>query len=219
MIFLAGGSRGVGYEIATQLVAAQQSVLALVRSPEATARLAPLGISTVQGDALDADAMGKALASAPIEAIISTVGGLPKDGQRADYLGNRNLVDAAVSAGIKRFILISSIGSGNSSVALPPRVLEALGAVLVEKEQAENHLINSGLTYTIIRPGGLTSDPPTGNGILTADPTVSGTIHRADVAQLVCRCLASPQAENQVLSAVDRQMMSNPSIAVFSVGS
>jgi len=217
MMFLAGGSRGVGYEMATQLVAAQQPVLALVRSPETKARLEALGISTVQGDALDAEAMHHALGSAPIETVISTVGGLPKDGQRADFLGNRNLVDAAVSAGVKRFILISSIGSGNSSVALPPRVLETLGAVLVEKEQAENHLINSGLAFTIIRPGGLTSEPPTGNGVLTADPTVSGTIHRADVAQLVCRCLTSPQTKNQVLSAVDRQMASNAEIAVFSL--
>lgn len=217
MIFLAGGSRGVGYEIAVRLANTQQPVLALVRSPEAASSLDALGIATVQGDALDLEAMHRAIAQAPIQCVISTIGGLPQDGQRADYLGNRNLIDAAVAAGVRRFILISSIGSGNSSVALPPRALEALGAVLAEKEQAENHLISSGLIYTIIRPGGLTSAPPTGNGILTADPTVSGTIHRADVAQLVCQCLMSPQTENQVLSAIDRQMMSNPSAIAFSL--
>lgn len=216
-IFLAGGSRGVGYEIAMQLVEAKRPVLALVRSAEAEARLADLGVKTVWSDALDADAVLRAMQSEPIEVVISTIGGLPKDGQRADWLGNRNLVDAAIASGVGRFILISSIGSGNSSVALPPRALEALGPVLIEKARAEQHLIESGLNYTIIRPGGLTSDPLSGNGILTPDPTVSGTIHRADVAQLVCGCLTSHRADYQVVSALDRQMTSKPPSEILSL--
>jgi hypothetical protein len=63
------------------------------------------------------------------------------------------------------------------------------------------------LNYTIIRPGGLKSEPATGNGILTENYSVSGTIHRADVAQLACRCLQSPAANNKVLSALDNQMI------------
>jgi hypothetical protein len=68
-------------------------------------------------------------------------------------------------------------------------------------------LIESGLTYTVIRPGGLKSEPATGNGVVTEDYKVAGTIHRADVAQLVCQCLFSDAANNKILSAVDRQMM------------
>jgi len=108
---------------------------------------------------------------------------------------------------VKKFILVSSIGSGNSVVALPPQALETLKPVLIEKEKAEQYLIESGLIYTIIRPGGLKSEPATGNGVLTEDPRVAGTIHRADVAQLVCRCLESDAANNKVLSALDRNMM------------
>jgi uncharacterized protein YbjT (DUF2867 family) len=78
--------------------------------------------------------------------------------------------------------------------------------VLVEKAQAEQHLIESGLNYTIVRPGGLKSEPATGNGVLTPDPAIAGSIHRADVADLVCQCLFSNQADYKVLSAVDRQM-------------
>jgi acetylglutamate kinase len=85
-------------------------------------------------------------------------------------------------------------------------VLQTLGAVLLEKDKAEQHLIRSGLSYTILRPGGLKSEPATGNGVLTEDPRVGGTIHRADVAALACRCLASARARNRVLSAIDRQM-------------
>ncbi len=205
-IFLAGASRGVGREIAHCLVQQSLAVTALLRNEATRPELEAMGIQVVMGDALDPAAMARAMAANPPQALISTIGGLPKDGQRADYLGNKHLIDAAVQAGVQKFILVSSIGSGNSAVALPPQALETLRSVLIEKEQAENYLIASGLTYVIIRPGGLKSEPATGNGILTPDPTVAGTIHRADVAQLVCQCLLSDKANHRVLSAVDRNM-------------
>ena len=206
-IFLAGASRGVGREIAKCLREQGKIVKALLRSPDTKPELEAMGIEVVMGDALNAEAIKQAMSGFPISAVISTIGGLPKDGERADYLGNKNLIDAAVEVGTQKFILVSSIGSGNSRVALPPQALETLGTVLVEKEKAEQHLINSGLNYTIIRPGGLKSEPATGNGILTENYSVSGTIHRADVAQLVCRCLQSSAANNKVLSALDNQMI------------
>ncbi|MBF1999736.1 MAG: SDR family oxidoreductase [Synechococcales cyanobacterium M58_A2018_015] len=205
-IFLAGASRGVGREIAQRLAAQLVPVKALLRSEAAQAELEALGISVVIGDALNPAAVQRAMTGAPIQAVISTLGGLPQDGQRADYLGNKNLIDAAVQAGVQKFILVSSIGSGNSRSAIPPQALEALAAVLAEKEQAEHYLIESGLTYVIIRPGGLKSEPATGTAVLTPDPTIAGTIHRADVAELVCKCLVSNQANNRILSAVDRNM-------------
>nr|WP_217523348.1 SDR family oxidoreductase [Pleurocapsa sp. PCC 7327] len=167
-IFIAGASRGVGGEIALCAIEKNCRVKALLRSEESRSQLEAMGIDVVIGDALDIVAVEAAIQeSKPIEAVTSTIGGLPKDGIRADYLGNKNLIDAAVKAKVSKFILISSIGSGESASALPPQVMEALAAVLAEKEKAEQHLINSGLTYTIIRPGGLKSEPPTGNGILT----------------------------------------------------
>jgi uncharacterized protein YbjT (DUF2867 family) len=205
-IFLAGASRGVGREVARYLVQQSLSVTALLRNETTRAELEAMGIQVALGDALDPQAMVEAMANSAPQTVISTIGGLPKDGQRADYLGNKNLIDAAIQAGVQKFILVSSIGSGNSAVALPPQALETLRSVLIEKEQAENHLIASGLTYVIIRPGCLKSEPATGNGVLTPDPTIAGTIHRADVAQLVCQCLLSDKANNRVLSAVDRNM-------------
>ncbi|NET54201.1 MAG: SDR family oxidoreductase [Merismopedia sp. SIO2A8] len=207
-IFLAGASRGVGREIAKDLRQQNYKVKALLRQEDSRPELEAMDIEVVMGDALDTVSVEQAiLANEPIEAVISTIGGLPKDGQRADYLGNKNLIDAAVKAKVHKFILISSIGSGESVVALPPQALGTLKPVLIEKEQAEKYLIASGLTYTIIRPGGLKSEPATGNGILTEDYKVAGTIHRADVADLVCKCLFADAANNKVLSAVDREMM------------
>ncbi|MBW4643724.1 MAG: SDR family oxidoreductase [Goleter apudmare HA4340-LM2] len=207
-IFLAGASRGVGREIAEYLTAQKLNVKALLRTETAAAELEALGIEVVLGDALSVEDVERAIsADAAINTVISTLGGLPNNTQRPDYLGNKNLIDAAVKAGVKKFILVTSIGTGNSVGALPPQALAALGEVLVEKEKAEQHLIASGLTYTIIRPGGLKSEPATGNGVLTEDPRIVGSIHRADVAQLVVRALNSDRSNNKVLSAVDRNQL------------
>ncbi|MEH1891534.1 MAG: SDR family oxidoreductase [Nostoc sp.] len=207
-IFLAGASRGVGREIAQSLTGQQLKVKALLRTAAVAAQLEGIGIEVVQGDALNVGDVERAmLTDEPIDTVISTIGGLPSDVERPDYPGNRNLIDTAVKAGVQKFILVSSIGAGNSVVAASPEVLEVLGKVLAEKDKAEQHLIASGLTYTIIRPGGLKSEPATGNGVLTEDPQIIGSINRADVAQLVGRCLNSDRANNKILSAVDRNMM------------
>ena len=207
-IFLAGASRGVGREIAQSLTGQQLKVKALLRTAAVAAQLEGIGIEVVLGDALNVGDVERAmLTDEPIDTVISTIGGLPSDVERPDYPGNRNLIDAAVKAGVQKFILVSSIGAGNSVVAASPQVLEVLGKVLAEKDKAEQHLIASGLTYTIIRPGGLKSEPATGNGVLTEDPQIIGSINRADVAQLVGRCLNSDRANNKILSAVDRNML------------
>ncbi|WP_315791668.1 SDR family oxidoreductase [Fischerella sp. JS2] len=207
-IFLAGASRGVGREIAQRLTSQQFKVKALLRTDATRHELEAMGIKVVLGDAMNVEDIERAmLADEPIDAVITTIGGLAKDNSRADYIGNKNLIDVAVKAGVKRFILVTSIGSGNSVVALSPQILEALQPVLIDKEKAEQHLIVSGLNYTIIRPGGLQSEAATGNGVLTEDPHIAGMINRADVAQLVCCCLNSNAANNKVLSAIDANML------------
>jgi nucleoside-diphosphate-sugar epimerase len=206
-IFVAGASRGVGREIATILISQGYAVVALLRTADARIELESLGAKVAIGDALNYTDVAQAMTTnLPITAIISTIGGMPVDGQRADYAGNKNLIDAAKAVGITRFLLVSSLGAGATKDAIPPQAYQALAAVLADKERAEQHLVESGLTYTIIRPGGLKSAPATGNGVLTIATNVAGSIHRADVATLVCGCLNRASAENLILSAFDRQM-------------
>ena len=206
-VFLAGASRGLGLEIANVLAQQKIPTIALLRSPESLSKLEALNIQVEFGDAMNESELATALNGQSVDTVISTIGGTSPEGIRSDFVGNRNLIDAAVTAGVKHFILITSIGSGTSSNAIPASALEALGAVLKEKEQAETYLQQIGLAYTIIRPGGLKSEPATGNGVLTEDPTIGGIVHRADVAELICKCIGNDRTYNQIFSAVDKTMV------------
>ena len=204
-VFLAGASRGVGLEIAKRLAQRHIPTIAFLRQPQP--EIEALGIQVRSGDAMNPDDIAAAMAGSSIETVISTIGGISAEGVRSDFVGNRNLIDAAVHVGAKHFILVTSLGTGDSAIALPDSALQALGAVLKEKDLAEQHLRNSGLTYTIVRPGGLKSEPATGNGVFTADSSIGGIIHRTDVAELISQCVNNPKSYNQTLGAVDRTMV------------
>ncbi|KAG8075740.1 hypothetical protein GUJ93_ZPchr0006g43048 [Zizania palustris] len=89
---------------------------------------------------------------------------------KVDNFGTVNVVEACRKAGISRFVLISSILVNGAAMGqfLNPAyiVLNLFGLVLVAKLQAEKHIRSSGINYTIIRPGGLTEQPPTGNIVM-----------------------------------------------------
>ena len=57
------------------------------------------------------------------------------------------------------------------------------------------------MQWTIIRPGGLKSEPATGSGILTEDRSICGAINREDVAELVVKALFSDKSDGKVRSA------------------
>lgn len=89
---------------------------------------------------------------------------------QVDNFGTVNLVEACRKVNVNRFILISSIlvnGAAMGQLLNPAYIfLNVFGLTLVAKLQAENHIRKSGINYTIIRPGGLKNDPPTGNVVM-----------------------------------------------------
>ena len=126
----------------------------------------------------------------------------------ADSIGNINLIEAAEKAGVKKFVLVTSIGCGDSRDAPPAQVFDVLRPVLVEKDKAEARLREAaGMAHVIIRPGGLTNEPASGGAALTADPTVCGAVSREDAATLVAKAALSGAAENVTLSLVDRSQL------------
>lgn len=211
-IFVAGGSRGVGRAIVDRLLASSPeiSIVALVRSEEAAAELSGLDrVTAVQGDAFDYKTVEGAIDGC--DAAITTLGGSPADDdKRVDYEGNNNVIEACGILGCVRVVLVTSIGCGTSKVATPPNVYETLEPVLKAKDKAEKILMKyyTNMNWTIVRPGGLKTEPMTGKAILTSDENAIGSIHREDVADLVVQALMAPNTERKVFSAIDPSISS-----------
>jgi uncharacterized protein YbjT (DUF2867 family) len=211
-VFVAGGTRGIGRCVVEKLVGSGVDVVAMARSEEACRELNAIkGVTAVLGDAFDQKSVENAMDGC--DAAITTLGGTTDD-RRVDYEGNNNVIESAGILGVQRIILVTSIGCGSSKVAAPPSVFEVLKDVLQAKEKAENILIRyyTNSNWTIIRPGGLKTEPMTGQAILTEDNTAIGSIHREDVADLVVRALNSKSTERKVLSAVDPSIMSTVAV-------
>lgn len=89
---------------------------------------------------------------------------------KVDNFGTVNLVDACRKKGVERFVLISSIlvnGAAMGQILNPAYIfLNVFGLTLVAKLQAEKYIKRSGINCTIVRPGGLKNDPPTGNVVM-----------------------------------------------------
>lgn len=210
-LLIFGASRGVGLELARLERQAHRHVYAPVRLTSKTTALQEIGAAVLRGDALSKEDLSQILAkvSGDID-IISTLGGQADDGRRADDEGNINVIDAAVASDrVRRFLLVTSIGCGEMAPFRSSRAIAAFGATVDAKSRAEERLKSSGLNWTILRPGGLISEPATGKALLSQDAEIHGFIHREDVAQLAFRALRDPATIGRAFAAVDAQQMSS----------
>jgi len=201
-VLLFGGTRNTGLEVAKLLVARGDRVTAFVRPSSDRSGLEPLGVEFAVGDALDSDSVRAAFEAGEYTAAITTVSCFRCD-PPPDYLGNANIFDAAAEAGVARMLLVTTIGAGDSYEAAPWPARIFLRDMLPLKTQAEEHLVASGLDYTIIRPGALRSDPSTGNGYLSEDREAFGIINRSDLAGLIVEALDNPSTQGKTFAAMD----------------
>jgi len=206
-----GASRGVGLELARLECAAGRRVIAPVRPQSEVAALDEAGAAFLRADALSRQDVAGTLARIGGDFdIVSTLGGQADDGRRADDEGNINVIDAAVTTGrARRFVLVTSIGCGEMAPFRSARAIAAFGAAVDAKTLAEERLRASGLDWTILRPGGLVSEPATGRGLLCEDPQMHGFIHRADVAWLAFRALRDVATVGHAFAAVDARRMNS----------
>jgi uncharacterized protein YbjT (DUF2867 family) len=206
-VLVFGASRGVGLALAQLLRERNVPVFAMLRSWAATPDLEKLGVQIVYGDAFSKADVARAFMRLPAGGdVVSTLGGRTEDGRYVDDEGNINVVDQAAAHSIDRFVLVTSIGCGDMAPHRSERAIAAFGAAVDAKTRAEEHLKRTVPSATIVRPGGLRSDPATGRGILSTDPEMHGFINRGDVAELVARVLYDPETTGRAFAAVDVEM-------------
>ncbi len=197
-VLIFGASRATGLETAKVLTAGGEKVTAFVRASSDRSGLEPLKVSYAVGDALNAQDVRAAFAGKKFSSVVSTLGG--KQGEpMPDFEGTKNLVDAAKAAGVKRVVIVTVLGPGDSMAVVPDQQRKALGRIIAVKEDAENYLIQSGLQYTILRPGQLTNLAANGKLQLTEKAVSAKPITRADLAQKVVDCLNEPKTIGKIL--------------------
>jgi len=147
--FVAGATGETGRRIVAQLVERQIPVRALVRNREKAAEILPAGVEIVVGDVQQADKLEALIADCSV--LLCATGARPSfnptEPLLVDYLGTKNLIDAAKKKGIEHFVLVTSLCVSNFF-----HPLNLFWLILFWKKQAEDYLINSGLTYTICAP-------------------------------------------------------------------
>lgn len=202
-VLVIGGTRATGLEVVKILRARGDEVAVLARPASDASEAEKFGAVILRGDAMVPADLAAALGSGRFRAVVSTLGARSVDGPRPDFEGNRNAVDAATAAGVRRFVLVTVIGAGESTSAAPWIAQRVLKTVIEEKTRAEEYLKASGLDYTIIRPGGLLDKEAQGRAYLTEDTRAMSWIRRADLARLVVQALDDPRSIGKVYHAHD----------------
>lgn len=121
----------------------------------------------------------------------------PEKTTEVDEKGAIKIIDAAKKAKVKKFIMLSAMGADE------PSKHKKLEHYLNAKAAADQHLRDSGLDYTIVRPGALTDDMGMGKVKLAEKLGGSGEISRDDVAFLLIMSLADPLVKNMTFEAVE----------------
>lgn len=197
-----GATGETGRRIVQALVDRQVPVRAVVRDLATARAILPDSVEVVQGNLLDRRSIDSALAGYTV--VLSAAGARPSldptGPLQVDYLGTKNLTDAAKAAGIEQLVLVSSLCV---SKLLHP--LNLFWLILFWKQQGERYLQNSSLTYTIVRPGGLKNeDRDTPVVMSTADTLFEGSIPRSQVAKVCVEALWEPAARNKIVEIVAR---------------
>ena len=198
--FVAGATGETGRRIVQALVEQQIPVRALVRDLEKARAMLPAEAELVVGDVLNLGSLREAIADCTV--ILSATGAAPSfdptGPYKVDYEGTKNLVDVGKEKGIQQFVMVSSLCTSRFF-----HPLNLFWLILVWKKQAEEYLQKSGVTYTIVRPGGLKNEDNSDQIVMSGEDTLfEGSIPRTKVAEVCVAALLQPSAQNKVVEIV-----------------
>jgi uncharacterized protein YbjT (DUF2867 family) len=199
-VLVVGATGQTGKHIVRQLVERKISVKALVRNLEKAKELLPSEVELVVGDVLQPNTIENALSDCNV--LLCATGATPSldptGPYQVDYQGTKNLVDAAKSKKIEHFVLVSSL-----CVSKFFHPLNLFWLILYWKQQAEFYIRQSGLIYTIVRPGGLKNEDNDDNIVMSsADTLFEGSIPRQKVARVCTEALFTPEARSKIVEII-----------------
>jgi uncharacterized protein YbjT (DUF2867 family) len=202
-----GATGQTGQRIVKELVERNISVRAMVRDLAKGQQLLPKEVELVVGDVLDKKTIDKAIVDCTV--LFCATGATPSFDFTApfqvDYQGTKNLVDVAKAREIEKFVFVSSLCV---SKILHP--LNLFWLILYWKKQAEEYLQNSGLNYTIVRPGGLKNENNADAIVMSsADTLFEGSIARVKVAKICVEALDRESASKKIVEIIANESAPN----------
>ena len=196
-IAIVGGHGQIAQLLIAELVERGHQPVALVRKPEQVEALEALGAETglldIEQDS--AEVFGARFEGADA-VVFAAGGGADGDIERkksVDLGGSLKSIEGARAADVHRFVQVSAISVDEP---LPDDADPVWKAYVDAKRDADAALRESGLDWTIIRPGGLTDDAKTGQ-VTLAPETERGEVTRADVAAVLAATLDDPRTVRQ----------------------
>src|SRR3954447_4967888 len=183
-VAIVGGHGKVALQLHPALVSAGHQPVALVRNEDYRSELEGLGAEVRLLDIENQDATAFAEAFTGCDAVVFAAGGGP-DGnierkRTVDLEGSLKSIEGARHAGIRRFVQVSAIGVDDP---VPAGTGDVWRAYVEAKRDADAVLRESDLDWTILRPGRLTDDAPT--GLVALGDVARGNVPRSDVAAVI----------------------------------
>ena len=199
-IVIAGGHGKIALLLERLLADADHQVRGLIRNPEHEADVREAGAEPVRGRPRGADVDELTTLIGSADAIVFAAGAGPGSGPQRkwtlDYAGAVKLMEVARRNGIDRYVIVSAMDADPEAGRR-----RRLGTYLRAKGQADKKLIESGLAFTIVAPGGLTDEPGTGR-VSAGRHLDRGQIPRADVAAVLAAVLTTPSTVGLTLDVV-----------------
>jgi uncharacterized protein YbjT (DUF2867 family) len=203
-VLVFGGSGRLGAAIVRELVGEGHQVAVFLRPSSTRARLEGLPVTLIEGNALLEADVRRALESRRFDVVVNALGRSESDVEFFATSG-RHIARAAKATGVGHVILHSSVGVGASRAVYPAERLPSMSAVFRAKESAERDLIDSGVTWTIIRNAILRDLPPGARdqAQLVPGETGYGVVSREGLGRLTRECVGNSACENCIFHAVD----------------